>query len=281
VPALLEVRDLVVRYEPPVGPPVLAVDGLDLEIHEREAVGVVGESGSGKTTVLLATLGLLPPGARVVRGSVRWRGRDLLALGERQLRAVRGAEVSVVFQDPALALNPFRRVGPQIAEVIQAHERCSAAERRVRSLQALEAVHLADPSAVHDAYPHELSGGQRQRIAIAQALVCRPALLLADEPTASLDSVTQAEIRALLVDLRRRTGLSVLLVSHELRSVAALADRVVVLHAGRAVEAGPAAQVFGAPVHPYTRGLLAASPRALIADPAVPWAAAAGRAHGA
>ena len=267
MPALLEVQDLAVRYEPPGGSAVPALDGVDLELAEGETVGLAGESGSGKTTLLLAILGLLPRAARVWRGQVLWRGHDLLARSERERRAVRGAEIALVFQDPSLALNPFRRVGSQVLDVIAAHRACARAEARARVTRALAEVGFADPAAVQDAYPHELSGGQRQRVAIAQALVCRPALLLADEPTASLDSVTQAEIRALLVLLQRERGLAVLLVSHELRSIAAVASRVAVMYAGRVVEGGRTAQVFGAPAHPYTRGLLAASPRALADGP--------------
>jgi oligopeptide/dipeptide ABC transporter ATP-binding protein len=263
VPALLEVRDLAVRYEPPARPPVSAVEGVDLELFEGEAVGIAGESASGKTTLLLAIVGLLPPGARVA-GQVRWRGRDLVAEPEARRRTVRGAQIAMVFQDPALALNPFRRVRSQVMDVIAAHAPCPRKEARARAERALGEVGFADAAAVGDAYPHELSGGQRQRVAIAQALVCGPALLLADEPTAALDTATGAEVRALLSDLQRRRGLAILLVSHEPGVIAALASRVLVMYAGRVVEEGPAGPVFRAPAHPYTRGLLAASPRTLL-----------------
>jgi oligopeptide/dipeptide ABC transporter ATP-binding protein len=261
VPALLEVRDLAVRYEPPGRPPVSAVEGVDLELAEGEAVGIAGESASGKTTLLLAILGLLPAAARVARGQVLWQGRDLLAESEAGRRKVRGAQIAIVLQDPALALNPFRRVRSELMDVIGAHTPVPRTEARTRAERALSEVGFADPAAAGEAYPHELSGGQRQRVAIAQALVCGPALLLADEPTAALDTATGAEIRALLSDLQRRRGLAVLLVSHDLGAIAALAWRVLVMYAGRVVEEGPTAAVFGAPAHPYTRALLAASPR--------------------
>ena len=270
MPALLEVRDLAVQYVARGRPAVLAVDGAEVDLGDGDAVGVAGESGSGKTSLLLAILGLLPRGARVVRGEVRWRGSDLLACSERERRGIRGREMAAVFQDPAVALNPFRRVGSQVGEVLAAHERVSRSERRARVERALAEVGLADPAGLCSAYPHELSGGQRQRVAIAQALVCRPKLLMADEPTSALDSVTQADIRTLLGDLRRRTDLALLVVSHELRSLAALTRRVLVMYAGRVVESGATAEVFGAPLHPYSRGLLAAYPRPVgVAGPAL------------
>jgi oligopeptide/dipeptide ABC transporter ATP-binding protein len=261
VPALLEVRDLAVRYHLGSGPPVQALDEVGLDVGDGEAVGLLGESGCGKTTLLLAILGLLPSAARVVRGSVRFRGRDLLGLGERERRAVRGAEVSIVFQDPMLALNPVRRIGWQVAEVVAAHEAWGRSRCREAATGALAAVGFEEPHRVYDAYPHELSGGQRQRVLIAQALVCRPALVLADEPTAALDTTTRAELRTLLAGLQQRLGLAVLLVSHDLASIAALAGRAVVMYAGRIVEAGTPAQVFGSPLHPYSRGLVRAFPR--------------------
>lgn len=262
MPALLEVRDLTVHYTYGNGAPAVAVDELSLEVAESEVVGLLGESGCGKTTLLLAILGLLPESARVVKGSIRFRGRELRALSESERRGLRGAEISIIFQDPALALNPVRRVGPQVAEVIHAHRRWSRRRCREEALSILAEVGFAAPARVHDSYPHELSGGQRQRVVIAQALACRPALILADEPTASLDSTTQAELWAVLEALQSRFGLALLLVSHDLGALAALAHRVLVMYAGRLVEAGGPAQVFGDPLHPYSRGLLRALPRA-------------------
>jgi len=265
VPALLEVRDLAVQYDSRHGPPALAVDELSLEVAEGEVVGLLGESGCGKTTLLLAILGLLPASAQVVSGSIRFRGRELLRLSDTELRRLRGAEISIIFQEPVLALNPVRRVGAQVGEVIHAHRPWGRRRCREEALSMLVEVGFSEPVRIHDAYPHELSGGQRQRVVIAQALACRPALLLADEPTASLDSTTQAELRALLGKLQVRFGLAVLLVSHDLGALAALARRVLVMYAGRLVEAGTPARVFGDPLHPYSRGLLRALPRMLDA----------------
>jgi len=262
VPALLEVRDLTVHYTSGNGAPAVAVDELSLDVEEGEVVGLLGESGCGKTTLLLAILGLLPESAHVVKGSIRFLGRELRTLSGAELRGLRGAEVSIIFQEPALALNPVRRVGPQVAEVVRAHRRWSRRRCREEALSMLAEVGFTAPERVHDSYPHELSGGERQRVVIAQALACRPALILADEPTASLDSTTQADLRALLAALQSRFGLALLLVSHDLGALAALAHRVLVMYAGRLVEAGGPAQVFGDPLHPYSRGLLRALPRA-------------------
>ncbi len=266
VPALLEVRDLAIHYVDGKGAPVVAVDELSLDVEEGEVVGLLGESGCGKTTLLLAVLGLLPPSARVVRGSIRFRSRELLALGDLDLRTLRGAEISIVFQEPTLALNPVRRVGAQVAEVFRAHRRWNRLRCREEASSILAEVGFTEADRIYDAYPHELSGGQCQRVVFAQALACRPALVLADEPTASLDSTTQAELRALLRALQSRFGLALLLVSHDLGALAALARRVLVMYAGRLVEAGSPVQVFNDPLHPYSRGLLRAFPRAVASS---------------
>jgi peptide/nickel transport system ATP-binding protein len=260
VARLLEVANLTVHYDGGAAP-AAAVRDVSLVVEEGEAVGLLGESGCGKSTLLLAILGLLPAAARVVGGSVRFRGRDLLALSEGERRRVRGAEIALVFQDPALALNPVRRVGGQVAEVVAAHRAQSARRCRDDALAMLEEVGLPEPSRLYDAYPHELSGGQRQRIVLAQALACRPALLLADEPTASLDATTQADVLALLQSLQARLGLAVLMASHDLGALSVLARRVMVMYAGRMVEGGTPAEVFGGPLHPYTRALAGAYPR--------------------
>ena len=261
MPGLLEVRDLAVHYESQAGAPVAAARGVTLDVDAGEAVGLLGESGCGKTTLLLAVLGLLPPTARVVGGEVRFRGRDLLAMGPSEMRRLRGAEIAIVFQDPTLALNPVRRVGAQVAEVARAHRDQGARRCREDALAMLAEVGFAEPARIARAYPHELSGGQRQRVVIAQALVCRPALLLADEPTASLDSTAQAELRALLAALQRRLGLGILMASHDLGALSALSRRLLVMYAGAIVEEGTPAQVLGDPLHPYTRGLSRAYPR--------------------
>jgi ABC-type glutathione transport system ATPase component len=260
VAGLLEVTDLAVAYDT-LGAQALATRDVTFGIEEGEAVGLLGESGCGKSTLLLALLGLLPPRARVIRGSVRWRGAELLGRPPSALRRVRGAEIAIVFQDPTLALNPVRRVGAQVAEVVRAHRTQSRARCRDDAVAALAEVGLPEPDRIYDAYPHELSGGQRQRVVLAQALSCRPALLLADEPTASLDSTTQADVLALLSSLQSRLGLAILMASHDLGALAALARRVLVMYEGTVVEEGTPAQVFGAPRHPHARALSAAYPR--------------------
>jgi oligopeptide/dipeptide ABC transporter ATP-binding protein len=265
VPALLEVQDLAVRYGAAHEPAVRALEDVSLDVEPGEAVGLLGESGCGKSTLLLAVLGLLPPTGRVVRGSIRFRGRPLVGAGEREMRAIRGAEIALVFQDASLALNPVRRVGTQVAEVLAAHRPWTRRQCREAAVASLAEVGFEEPGRVFEAYAHELSGGQRQRVVLARALACRPALLLADEPTSSLDAATRAEWRVLLASLQRRLGLAVLLVSHDLASIAAVAGRALVMYAGRVVEAGTSAQVFGSPLHPYTRGLLRAFPGALAA----------------
>jgi oligopeptide/dipeptide ABC transporter ATP-binding protein len=265
VAPLLEVRDLTVRYEAAHGPSLTAVRGVSFELEAGEVTGLLGESGCGKSTLLRAVLGLLPRRARVTSGTIRFRGRDLRTLGAAERRRVLGAEIGTVFQEPALALNPVRRVGAQVAEVVRAHRDQSARRCRDDAMAMMAEVGLPDPGRLYEAYPHEISGGQRQRVAIAQALVCRPALLLADEPTASLDATTQAELRALLAALRKRLGLAVLMASHDLGSLAVLASRVLVLYAGAVVEAGTPAEVFGDPLHPYSRGLWRSYPRPVSA----------------
>jgi ABC-type glutathione transport system ATPase component len=247
---LLEVRDLTVRYGPEAAEP--AVDGVSFGLAEGESVGLVGESGAGKTTIGQALLGVLPPQARV-SGSVRWRGRELLGLDEAEWRGVRGAQIGIVFQEPALALNPVRRVGWQVAEVVRAHRPGSSRRHRAEAEEALALVHAAD---LYDAYPHELSGGQRQRVLLAQAIACRPALLVADEPTAFLDPVLEWQVLELVLELRAQLRVALLLVSHDLGSHAALADRLLVLHGGRLVESGTTEAVYRQPTHPYSRGLL-------------------------
>ena len=261
VPPVLEVGDLTVLYETGHGRPLVALRGVSLELEAGQVVGLLGESGCGKTTLLRAVLGLLPAHARLTGGTIRFRGRDLRTLGAAERRRVLGAEIGTVFQEPALSLNPVRRVGAQVEEVVRAHRDQSARRCREDAIAMMAEVGLPDPARLYEAYPHEISGGQRQRIAIAQALVCRPALLLADEPTASLDATTQAELRSLLAALQERLGLAVLMASHDLGSLALLAGRVLVLYAGAVVEAGTPAEVFGDPLHPYSHGLWRSYPR--------------------
>jgi ABC-type dipeptide/oligopeptide/nickel transport system ATPase component len=265
--ALLEVRDLEIAF--PAGSawaPV--VRGVSFDVHRGEVVGLVGESGSGKTQTALALLGLVTPPGRVTAGSARLAGRtetagavDLVRLDARGMRAVRGARIGLVFQEPATAFNPVFTIGFQIAEAVRAHRQVSRRDAREEAARLLDRVALADARRRLDDYPHQLSGGQRQRAMIAMALAGGPDLLLADEPTTALDVTLQAQILELLEELRRDLGLAVLLITHDLGVVAASCDRVVVMHGGRVVETAPVEALFRAPAHPYTRELLAALPR--------------------
>jgi oligopeptide/dipeptide ABC transporter ATP-binding protein len=233
-----------------------AVCEANLAIAPRETLGVVGESGSGKTTLGMALMGLLPERARV-SGSVRFGGQEICGMGERELRKIRGARISAIYQEPGLALHPMLRAGEQIAEVYRAHFRVSRGEARAVAMKMAERVFRGDAARIFRAYPHELSGGQQQRVVIAQALVCRPALVIADEPTASLDGETQREILALLAELKREMNLALLLITHNIALLPRIADRVLVMYAGRIVEQGGAAEVLRTPRHPYTRMLVA------------------------
>lgn len=254
---LLHVRDLSVRYFSG-GPPIVAVDDLSLDIAAGEAVGLVGESGCGKTTLGLTLLGLLPTAGRATRGSVVFKQTDLLTLDERELQKIRGAEIAMVYQEPALALNPVMRVGDQIAEVLRAHSPLNLASSREEAKVLLSQVGLAADNGIDQAYPHQLSGGQKQRVVIAQAIACRPALIVADEPTTALDAVTQTEILALLKALQAKLQLSLLLISHDPVELEQVVDRILVMYAGRLVEEGTTNHIMRRPLHPYSRGLLRA-----------------------
>ncbi|MFN3482636.1 MAG: ABC transporter ATP-binding protein [Rhabdaerophilum calidifontis] len=236
------------------------VRGLSFTLAPGEVLGLVGESGSGKSMTALAVLGLLPPGMRA-SGSIRFEGQDLLRLSERELRAVRGRRIGMVFQEPMTALNPVMTIGAQIAEGVIRHGLADAAGARERALRLIARVGLPDPAARLHAYPHELSGGQRQRALIALAIACRPSLLVADEPTSALDVTVQAELLALLREIRDETGMAMLFITHDLAVVSRLADRTLVLYGGRAMETGATRALLAAPRHPYTHGLLAAIPR--------------------
>jgi oligopeptide transport system ATP-binding protein len=258
VTALLEVEGLRVRLPTPRGE-VTIVDGVDYMVEPGEVFGVAGESGSGKTISVLALLRLLPAGARF-EGKAIYDGRDLLALGPRALRGVRGKDVSMVFQDPLTALHPMLSIGKQLTEHVRLHEgvRRQVAERRAVDL--LNEVRIPDPEKALESFPHQFSGGMRQRIAIAIALACGPKLLIADEPTTALDVTVQAGILRLLDRLRRENGLSVILITHDLGVMSSIADRVSVFYAGRVVEAGTVEELLSRPRHPYTRALLEALP---------------------
>jgi len=233
-----------------------AVQHASFSIAAGEVVGILGESGSGKTTLALGLARMLPASACYESGSVKFRGADLLQMTEKQLAALRGAQIAIIWQDPALALNPVIRVGTQIAEVLRAHGCRDRRERGARVPALLAEVGFDRPAEVASAYPHQLSGGQRQRVAIAQALCCRHALVIADEPTSKLDAALQVEILTLLANLRERYGMACLIISHDPSVFAGLAERLLVMYAGEIVEAGTREQVFGRPLHPYSQALV-------------------------
>ncbi|CAJ63477.1 MULTISPECIES: ATP-binding cassette domain-containing protein [Frankia] len=251
--AVLEVTDLRVRLGG-----VDVVDGVSFALAAGERVGLIGESGSGKSLTALAVLGLLPPGASVT-GSVRLHGRELLGGSDRELSRLRGRDLAMIFQEPSTALNPLMRVGRQISEPLRLHRGYSRQAAARAAVELAAAVGLPDPQRLVRSYPHELSGGQRQRVCIAAALACRPAMLLADEPTTALDVTVQAEILALLGRLVDDTGTALLFITHDLAVVAAGTDRLAVLRRGRVVETGATDDVLRAPADPYTRALLAAA----------------------
>ena len=258
-PALLEVQHLTTAFDTPQGR-LLPVDDVSFVVRRGETLGLVGESGSGKTVTALSIMRLVQPPGRTMGGRVLLDGRDLLALSEREMRRVRGAEISLVFQEPMTALNPVFSIGDQVAESLVVHHRASGPEAHRRAVELLESVRIPEPQRRARDYPHQLSGGMRQRVLIAIALACRPSLVIADEPTASLDVTIQAQILDLLREMRERCELSLLLITHDLGVIAGMADRVAIMYAGRIVEMGPCARLFDAPRHPYTRGLLASIP---------------------
>ena len=255
---LLEVEGLRIRL-PTTRGLVTVVDGVDYAVEEGEVFGVAGESGSGKTMSMLSLLGLLPDGA-VVDGRVRFGGNDLLRMPRRRLREVAGRDLAMVFQDPLTSLHPMLSIGRQLTEHVQRHLGVGKGEAQRQAVTALEEVRIPDPASALRAFPHQFSGGMRQRIAIAIALACRPKLLIADEPTTALDVTVQAGILRLLDRLRRENDLSVILITHDLGVMSAIADRVSIFYAGRVVEAGSREEVLRAPRHPYTRALLDALP---------------------
>jgi oligopeptide/dipeptide ABC transporter ATP-binding protein len=294
---LLELQNLTVEFPSPQGP-VAAVRDISLSLAAGETLALVGESGSGKSVTSLAIMGLLPPQARI-SGSVLFQGRDLAHARSAELQSLRGAQMAMIFQEPMTALNPVMRVGDQIAEAVMAHAHASAtgsaalparasaagssalpahasatgsaalpvaasrlskSDARAKAIEALREVAIPSPERRWRDYPHQLSGGQRQRVMIAMAIVNRPALLIADEPTTALDVTVQAQILALLADLRQRLSLAMLFVSHDLAVVGRVSHRIAVMYAGRIVESGTASELFEHPAHPYTRGLLASIP---------------------
>ena len=258
---LLSVRDLVTEFDTPDGV-VRAVDQVSYDVYPGETLGIVGESGSGKSVTVLTLLGLIPqPPGRVVGGQALFEGRDLLSLEPSKLRALRGRDIGMVFQDPMTSLNPVHRVGAQIAEAMTAHRGLSADEARGETVELLRRVGVPDPDRRFDEYPHRLSGGMRQRAMVAMAIANGPRLLIADEPTTALDVTIQAQVMDVLVAAKEETQVATILITHDLGLIAELADRVVVMYGGRVVEVGDVLDIFARPRHPYTLGLLSSLPR--------------------
>ena len=272
--ALLDVRDLRVTLATARGP-APALRAVSFTLERGATLGLIGESGCGKSMTALALMGLLPDGAQV-EGSIRFEGRELAGLDDDTLCALRGDRIAMVFQEPMTALNPLHPVGRQIAEPLRLHKGLDAAAARAEALRLLERVQLPNARSRLDAYPHQLSGGQRQRVVIAIALACGPDLLIADEPTTALDTTVQREVLDLLDELRRNTGMALLLISHDLDVMAARVERLAVMYGGSIVESGPTQQVFERRAHPYTRALFAARPR-LGTDRRVPLTTIPGR----
>ena len=252
---LVVIRDLNVRFLTG-GAPIAAVNGVDLSVARGEVLALIGESGSGKSVTLRSMLALHPANRTRISGSIRIAGREVLAMGRRELADLRGATVSMIFQEPLLALDPVYSVGDQIIETIRRHESVSREAARARALALFERVRIPSPARRLDNYPHEMSGGMRQRAMIALALACNPQVLLADEPTTALDATVQIQILLLLRELQRELGLSIVFVTHDIGAAVEIADRVAVMYAGRIVEIGPVRELLRAPRHPYTRALL-------------------------
>jgi len=260
-PPLVEVRDLRTYFRTDAGD-AKAVDGVSFSIDSGKTLAVVGESGCGKTVTALSILQLIPrPPGEFVSGEICFGGRDLLKVPSDELRAVRGGQIAMIFQEPGTSLNPVFTVGWQIGEAIALHRKLPASQIREEVLRSLRAVHVSDPERRIDQYPHEMSGGMKQRVMIAMALSCNPQLLIADEPTTAVDVTIQARILELLQSIQAERGMSILLITHDLGVVAELADDVVVMYAGRVIEQGPVFEVFDNPRHPYTLGLFASLPR--------------------
>jgi len=259
--AILEVRDLHTQFNTLDGV-VRAVDGVSFALDRGETLGIVGESGCGKSVTALSILRLIPPETgRIASGSIRFEGEELTRLSEEAMKRLRGHRISMIFQEPMTSLNPVLTVGTQIAENVTRHLGVSKRAARERACEMLDLVRIADAKRRLDEYPHQLSGGMRQRVMIAMALSCDPQVLIADEPTTALDVTIQAQILDLMLDLKEKTGTAIVLITHDLGVVAETAQRVVVMYAGRKVEEAPVEALFDNPLHPYTRGLMAAIPR--------------------
>ena len=258
---LLEVEDLRTEFRTSAGV-VQAVRGVSLRVERGETVGIVGESGSGKSVTALSLMRLVPdPPGKITGGSIRLDGEELLTKTAREMQDVRGARIAMVFQDPFSSLNPTMTLGAQVAEPIRLHKGVRSSEAKAQALRLLQAVRIPSPEIRYRQYPHQVSGGQRQRIMIAIAFACNPELLIADEPTTALDVTVQAQVLALMADMQKKTDTGVLIITHDLGVVAEVCDRVLVMYAGTIVESGSVEQIFRAPKHPYTQGLLASLPQ--------------------
>ncbi len=258
--ALLEVENLQTHFRAQDGIN-RAVDGLNFHVNERETVAIVGESGCGKSVTAMSILRLIPEPPGKIAGAIRFNGRDLLKLSDREMRAIRGNEISMIFQEPMTSLNPVLSVGKQIGETLRLHQGLSAQQAEDRAIEMLKLVGIPEPERRVREYPHQLSGGMRQRVMIAIALACNPKLLIADEPTTALDVTIQAQILDLMRDLKNTVGAAIVIITHDLGVVAEVAERVIVMYAGRKVEEAAVEKLFRNPRHPYTQGLLGSMPK--------------------
>lgn len=258
---MLSVQDLYVSFKT-FGGEVQALRGVSFDLYKGETLAIVGESGCGKSVTANTIMGLLPhPAGRIKNGSVIFKGRDLTKLDKAGMRKVQGVDISMIFQDPMTALNPTLQIGEQLTEGLRTHQKVSKEEARKRAIELLDVVGIPNPEERLKQYPHQFSGGMRQRIVIAIALICEPELLIADEPTTALDVTIQAQILELFEEIQSRTGVSIILITHDLGVVAKIADRIAVMYAGKVIEIGEKREVFYSPQHPYTKGLLASVPR--------------------
>ncbi len=259
---LVEVKDLKTYFNIE-GTWAKAVDGVTFDIYSGEVLGIVGESGSGKSVTALSLMKLIPdPPGRIMGGEILFKGRDIVSLSYEDMYAIRGQEIAMIFQEPMTSLNPVFPIGMQIAEVVQAHTKCTEQEARERAIEMLRAVGIPDPEKRVDDYPHQFSGGMRQRVMIAIALACNPSVLIADEPTTALDVTIQAQILDLMMELKqRRSEAAIVLITHDLAVVAEMCQRVIVMYGGKIQEVASVEELFASPLHPYTQGLLASIPR--------------------
>lgn len=257
---LLKVENLRIRFKTEHGY-ITPVDGVSFTVNEGETVAIVGESGCGKSLTSLSILGLIPYPGKISDGSIQFQGKELTTLKNKELRKIRGNEISMIFQEPMTSLNPVFTIGNQIVEVIKLHQKLDKDQSVKKAIEMLDLVGIPDPERVMKQFPHQLSGGMRQRVMIAMALSCNPKLLIADEPTTALDVTIQAQILNLIVNLKNKFNTGVILITHDLGVVAEVADRVVVMYGGEVVEEAPVDEIFDHPVHPYTRGLMASVPK--------------------